>query len=217
MPDTKLTLSNLREHLRKCLAAYLAVIVAAVALTELLWTVTRPQIPDDRAVLVYLAAQHTNAEALDAVAEDMLNRCKVDFPELESVEFQGLLFLDPEENYTGLMLLMTRLSTGEGDAFIANQSAMDALVNAGACLPLDAYLEAGWMSGHDLEPYRGAAAGIADAPICGLRLDSLDALSKLGAFDNEGAFLAVAVNGHNVDSTLRALQIMVEDLEREGA
>lgn len=213
MPDTKLTLSNLREHLRKCLAAYLAVIVAAVALTELIWTVTRPQIPDDRAVLIYLTAQHTNAEALDAVAEDVLNRCKADFPELEKVEFQGLLFLDPEENYTGLMLLMTRLSTGEGDAFIANQSAMDALVNAGACLPLDSYLEAGWMSGHNLEPYRVAE----DAPVSGLRLDSLDALSKLGAFDNEGAFLAVAVNGHNVDSTLRALQIMVEDLEREGA
>lgn len=211
MPDTKLNGVNLREHLRRHLVAYIAVIAALMALTELVWTVTTPRVPDDRQVLIYLAGPYSDSTALDSVAADVTMRCREDFPELESVAFEGLLFMDPEESMTGRMLLMTRLATGEGDAFLASQDAMDALVSAGACLPLDEYWADGWLSGCGLEPYY-AEAGEAGRRLCGLRIDALHALYDLGAFDNRGAYLAVAANGRNLDSTLRAVALAAEAL-----
>ena len=217
MPDTRLTLAGLKEHLRRHIIVYIVGIILTVVLTDLLWTATTPVIPDEQVVLIYMADRYSNAEPLSDIAADMLARTQAADPNVRRVEFESLFFTTPDENYAGVMLLLTRLATGEGDAFLAGADAMDQLVSSGALLALDDYAGAGWLAGSGLEPYTVTTTddetGEEVTMLAGYRLDALDALFDMQAFNNEGAFLAVAAGCRNVDSTLKAIEIMVEDLK----
>ena len=216
MPDTSLTLANLREHFRKHLALYAAMVVAALILSDLLWTVTTPRIPTDQSVVIFLADDVFDPEPLSAIADDVLARTRAFDGSLRAVSFEGLQVKGGEDDYTGAVLLLTRLSVHEGDAFLAGAGAMAALVSAGGALPLDDYLEAGWLAGYPLAPYRATLVdGETGEPVTrtvGLRLDGIDALAKLGALDNEGACLAIAANSDNLETAMRAVEFMLEDL-----
>ena len=72
MPLSGLSWFRLKEHFRKCAGFYIIGIVVAVLLTNLLYTTTRPQIPDEREVLIYLVDSLASAEPLDALADDAL-------------------------------------------------------------------------------------------------------------------------------------------------
>ena len=221
MPDTRLTWFNIKEHLRKFIWVYVVVIAAALVVGDLLWTSTTPRIPEDQRVLIYLANPWSNVEPLTPFAEDALNRVKAEDDTLEEVVFETLMFADPEQDYTGVMLMMTRLAVGEGDAFFAGQDAMNALVKSGACLPLDEYYESGWLRDSGLEPYYATVTdedtGESTTLLAGFKLDSLTALSTLEAFDNRGAYLAVMQNSTNLDTTMRVVETIVEGLKEASA
>lgn len=218
MPDTKFSLTALREHLRKYLWIYIVGIVACLLGTSLLWTTTRPRPSNEQTVTVYLMDAYANPEALSDVAQDMLQRAGQEDEALQVVEFQNLQFTG--EDYMGSMLLMTRLAVGEGDAFLTNQTGMDALVNSQALERLDAHVADGWPGDYGLEPYyvtyEDEETGESETYLAALRLDSVTALAERGAFNNEGAYLCVAANGGNVETTMRALQFMLEDLTEGG-
>ena len=71
MPDTKFSWRGLREHLRKYLWFYLLGIVLGLVGAELLWTMTRPRIPANASVNIYMAAPFSDAEPLQALAPDI--------------------------------------------------------------------------------------------------------------------------------------------------
>jgi hypothetical protein len=95
---------------------------------------------------------------------------------------------------------------------------MDQLVLGGALLPLDEIVENGWLRRFELEPYnvtvKNEETGEETTYLAGLKIDTLDALSEMDAFRNEDAFLAIPANGTNQDTTLHALEIMVDALQR---
>ena len=221
MPDTKFTWARLREHVRKYFWIYFFGIVICLAGTNLLWTTTRPRVPNDRSVVVFMADSYSNPDPLDAIAADMLQRTQPLDDSLEQVEFLSLQFSDPSTDYTSSMLLMTRLSIGEGDAFFANQYCMDALVGLEVLEPLDEHVANGWMSEFDLEPFyvevQDEETGESETYLAALKLDAADALLEMEAFNNRGAYLAVTNNGGNVETTLKALEFMMEDLMKESA
>ncbi|MBR0366908.1 MAG: hypothetical protein IJH86_00760 [Clostridia bacterium] len=221
MPDTRLTWYNLREHLRKFCLIYAVIIAVALVLGNLLWIATEPRVPENERILIYMADEWSNPEPLDAVAADVLKKLQSEDDTLREVAFESLMFADPAREYTGVMVLMTRLAVGEGDIFLANENAMEALVNAGACLPLDDHWAAGWLNDGGLEPYYATVTdqetGESATLLAGLRLDSLTALRQMEAFDNEGAFLVIAANGENIEASLRAAEYLVEDLKKEAA
>ena len=214
MPDTKFSWRGLREHLRKTLWIYLAGIAVCLLLTNLLWTTTRPRIPNERNVIVYLGDSYSDAEPLSGIAADMLQRTQAFDEALAEVSFLSLQYT--ADDYTSSMLLMTRLAVGEGDAFLASPALMEALVNGSALTPLDEYVAAGWLAEYGLEPYyvtlEDEDTGGKLTYLAGLRLDSVNALAQMGAFNNSGAFLCVTNNGGNLDTTLKALEFMMEDL-----
>ena len=214
MPDTKFSWRGLREHLRKYFIFYLLGIALGVFGAEMLWTMTRPRIPSEASVNIYLAAGYSDAEPLQALAPDILARLRADDDTIQQVYFESLMYND--QVYTSNMLLLTRLSVGECDAFLANQEAMDALVSSETLVPLDDALAAGWMSAYGLEPYAVTTededTGKTATWTAGLRLDSVDALAKMGAFDNEGAFLCVTSNGGNTEAAMKALEYLMSDL-----
>lgn len=217
MPDTKFSLSALREHLRRYLWIYIIGIIACLVGTSLLWTTTRPRPSIEQTVTVYLMDAYSNPEALSDVAEDMYRRTKPDDDALQLVEFQGLMYT--EEDYMSSMLLLTRLAVGEGDAFLTTQAGLDALVASQVLVRLDDYVAAGWPGDFGLEPcyatYTDEETGASETYLAGLRLDSVTALTTRGAFASEGAILCVASNGGNVETTMKALEYMLQDLTEE--
>lgn len=216
MPDTKLTWAGLREHLRRSAAIYLAVLAACMILTNLLWTTTAPRVPDEKRVLIYLADSYTNASTLRGLAETVLERTRREDPSLEQVEFLDLMYTGQESDYTGSILLATRLSMGEADLFLASGPTMEALVADGACLPLDELYEGGFMKSSGLEPFYAEVTdeetGETASFLAGFRLDGLDALDELGAIRSEGHYLAVISNGTNIETSARAAEILAEAL-----
>lgn len=216
MPDTKFSLPALREHLRKYLWVYIVGIVVCLLGTGVLWTTTRPRPSNDQVVTVFLMDAYANPDALSDVAADMLARTRPGDDNLKAVEFQYLQYSGEDFDYTGSMLLLTRLAVGEGDAFLANQVGMEALVNSQVLVPLDDYVAAGWPGDFGMEPwyatYTDDETGASTTYMAALKLDGIDALAERGAFMNEGAYLCVAANGGNVETTMRALQFMLEDL-----
>ena len=218
MPDTKFSLPALREHLRRYLWIYLVGIVICLLGTSVLWTMTRPRPTNAQTVTVYLLDSYGNPEPLNDVATDMLARTQPFDEALQEVDFQLLQYI--EDDYNSGMLLMTRLAVGEGDAFLAGQAGFDALVNSQVLLPLDDYVAAGWPGDYGLEPcyatYVDEDAGTSETFLAGLRLDSVNSLSQNGAFINEGAYLCVATNGGNVETTMKALEFMLQDLMEDS-
>ncbi|MBR6889590.1 MAG: hypothetical protein IKN05_01235 [Clostridia bacterium] len=218
MPDTRFSWAALREHLRKYLWIYIVGIAVCLLGTNLLWTTTRPQPGNDQTVIIYLMDAYGNPEALSDVAEDMFARTKPHDDALQVVQFQNLMYT--EEEYMSSMLLVTRLAVGEGDAFMTQQAGLDALVNSQVLEPLDDYVAAGWPGDYGLEPYYATytddETGESQTYLAALRLDNVTALSERMAFANEGAYLCVTANGGNVQTTMRALEYMFEDL-MEGA
>lgn len=214
MPDTKFSWRALREHLRKYIWLYLLGIALGLLGAELLWTMTRPRIPSTASVNIYLAAEYSNPEPLESFAPDILSRVQADDPSIRQVAFESMMYND--QVYTSNMLLVTRLAVGECDAFLASPVAMEALVASDALTPLDDALAAGWMGRFGLEPYvvttQDEESGESRTWTAGLRLDSLDALAQMGAFDNRGAFLCVTGSGGNEAAAMKALEYLVDDL-----
>lgn len=220
MPDTKITWSSLREHLRKYVWVYVVGIAVCLAITSLLWTTTAPRIPDDQSVIIYLMDTASNVDPLDDVARDMLARGQADDETLRLVEFQSLQY--QADDYVSSMLLLTRMSVSEGDAYLASQAGIDALTNAQALMPLDDAVAAGWLSQYGLAPYyvpvrdeEGEETG--ETYLAALRLDTVDALMERSAFNNEGAFLCLSAASTNPDTVMRTLDIMLEDLTKGDA
>lgn len=220
MPDTKFSWPMLKEHLRRYLWIYLIGIAVCLLGTNLLWTATRPQPGNDETVIVYLVGGYANTEALDGVAADMLGRGQARDDRLKQVEFQWLQYSDEESDYTGAMLLMTRLTLGEGDAFIASGSGLDALVRSDALVPLEEIVDGGWLSEYNLEPYYAEVTdeetGETTRYMAGLRLDGVEGFLSLGAFNNEGAVLGLSLSSQNPETARYTLEVMLEDLAKEA-
>lgn len=217
MPDTKFSFAALKEHLRKYFWVYLIGVAACLIGTNLLWTTTAPHPTNEQTVTIFLADAFSNPAPLSGLAQRMLEETKPYDENLKQVDFESLMY--KEDDYTSSMLLLTRLAVGEGDAFLASQAAMDALVQSEVLEPLDSYVESGWLSEYGLEPYYGTVTdedeGTSATLLAGLKLDRYTVLQDMGAFFNEGAYLCVASNGGNVDTTMKALECMMAALTEE--
>lgn len=213
MPDTKLNKQNLRDHLRKYGAVYVVLCVVAGVLTNLLWTMTTPILPHEQRILIYLADTYSDITPLEPLRAALLERARSVDPEIQDVDFESLIY--SPEDYTGPMVLMARLTAGEGDLFLAGADAMTALVESGACLNLEPHRQDGWLD--ELEPVYVDLAdpetGAISRIMAGLKLDTLNALLDLRVMQNSGACMALMVNSPNIDSTKAVAEALVEMLK----
>ena len=190
-------------------------------LNSLLWTTTAPRIPDNQSVIIYMIDSYSDPAPLRDLAQQMLSAVRAEDESLRSVEFQSLMYSDPETDTNSALLLMTRLVTGEADAFLACPESMASLTGSGAALPLDDYIAGGWLAEYDLKPcvvtLEDDETGEQTTFTAGLFLDSLDALAGMMAFDNNGACLVIASNGGNIGTTMKAVEVMVARLAEESS
>ena len=219
MPNTRFSLAALREHIRKYLWLYIIGIGASLLLTNLLWTTTAPRTPMDQMVQIYVASDYASADGMNGVAAEVLARTQPYDETLLEVEFVSVNYT--ENDYYSTMLLMTRLTTGDADAFICSQPVLDYLIGSGATLPLDDYCAGGWLEGRDVEPIYATVQENEQAEpseiLAAYRLGTVGPLARLGALYDEDVYIAVMINGTNTDTTVKALENLVDILAEADA
>lgn len=212
MPLKGINWTRLKDHFRKFSPLYLAGIVICVFLTNLIYTMTRPQTPMEQEVMIYLVDDYANIEPLNALEADALAYGQSIDETLVSMHFESIMYTDPAEDYNSAILLMARMSVGDGDVYLANDIAITTLMGTGMCVPLDDYLAAGWMEGLDLEPVSFTNEETGETYIAALRLDNVTALRELGVMANEDAFLVMASNGTNLETSMATTEYIIRTL-----
>lgn len=85
-------------------------------------------------------------------------------------------------------------------------------MNAGVALPLDEYLEAGWMADLGLEPITYTDPETDETYVAALSLNNVSALRELGVMLNQGSGLIVAGNSTNIESSMNAIEYIIRAL-----
>lgn len=212
MPHKGLSLFRLKEHFRKFFAVYIAGFIVCGLLANIIFTSTTPKTPIEQEVLIYVADSYTSTSKLDHVAEEMLAYGQTNDETLLEIDFEDLQFSDPEKDYYSSIVLVTRLSLCEGDAFIASSYCTDTLLKHEVYLPLDEYLANGWLEGLDLEPLTYTNEATGETCIAGIKLDNLPQIAQLGAINNNGASLMIMNNSTNLETTLDVIDHMLRNM-----
>ena len=216
MPLTGLSWPRIREHLRKTAPIYIVGVIIMIFVSDILFTSTRPQIPDDQEVLVYLVDGYSQPSLLDSLCADALAYAQSTDDMLLSVRAESIPYNDPEKDYTSAVVLVARMALGDGDAYFANATALEAIAANGGCYPLDEWLDAGWLEELGLERWTytetDEASGTEKTYTAALSLDKIDALRDNGIFENRGAYLVIASNGGNIATTRETVTYMLTQL-----
>ena len=214
MPLKGLSGKRIREHLRKYSPVYIIGIVIMLLLSDILYTSTRPQTPDDQQVLVYLVDTYAHADLLDDLCADALQYGSETDDLLLEVEAQSISY--NEEDYTSAMVLMARMSVGDGDAYITNSTALDSMAANGVCLPLDEWVEAGWLEDLGVEPWyyteTDDSTGEETTYVAALKLTGVENLWKDGIVTSDEMYLVIAANGSNVGTTKDVVGYMLKSI-----
>lgn len=216
MPLKGLSWFRLKEHFRKAMPIYLFGIIGMLFVSNLLYTTTRPQTPDDQAVLMYLADSYTNVEPLTDLAAEALAAVQQQDETLQEVTFVPLMFNDPATDYNSAMLLMTRMSIGDGDVFFASAAGADYICRSEVALPLDEYLANGWLEGLDLEPLYFTHPETNETYIAGIKLDNVTSLITKNVMNCQGAAVIIAVNGTNIETSMATVEHVLRELVAES-
>ena len=212
MPHFGLSWARIKEHFRVRAPIYIVGIIICLLMTNLLYTTTAPTPPSNQVVTIYLTDSATDPDPLEEVAADALAYGQTIDETLVEVGFESISYSNSESDYYSVMVLVARLSTGDGDVFFASADAADYLIRAEAFEPLDDYLDAGWMEGLDLEPYYYTSDETGETYIAALSLENVTGLDELNAFTTEGAYLIIAANGTNIDTSMEVTEYIVRTL-----
>ncbi len=224
MPLKGLTWARFKEHLRKSAAIYIVGIIVCVVLSNILYTSTRPQVPAEREVLIYLVNGYSNPDPLNDLCAQALTAMQAEDETLEEVHVESLMYTDPSQDYTSSYVLMTRMSVGDGDIYLTNRPGLEAMFNSGACYPLDELIGSGWMEGVDFEPYYHIDTEVdettmelveipgAEPYVAALDLSSFTGLADLGVMESDGLYLVVASNGTNKETSVETIEYMLRQI-----
>ncbi len=216
MPLKGLSWARFREHLRKTMPIYIVGIVIMLFVSDILFTSTRPQVPDDQEVLVYIVDTYSTAEMLENLCADALVHVQQTDETLQSVEAQSITYSDSESDYTSNIVLIARMSVGDGDVYIVNESALSPIAANGVCYPLDTWIEEGWMEDLGLEPWvyteEDVETGESVQYTAALKLTNISTLYDNGIVSSEDMYLIIASNGTNIETSKEVITYMIEQL-----
>ena len=137
MPEVRLSPRRVREHFRRRWPVYLAGIVLLCFLNNLIFTVTRPRIPERALLHVMLVNVDAPDAELEGLEARLLTAAQAAEPEVRAVELEPLSYLGENDAGTAI-LLATKFAAGGADLFIADEAGYEAMAARGFCAALDA-------------------------------------------------------------------------------
>ena len=191
----------LSRHWQYCKWRYLALVAAAVLGWNLIFTVTAPQIPEDRQLQLYVSATLGDEELLDDDLEALRQEKLPDQQEIGCLMLLG-------DSYYGTMQLTAYLTNRQGDLYLLKADDFQRYAETGVFLPLEDQTELmAACEGLDL------SAGYAEADgathLYGIPADTLTGLGRYG-IEPGGMVLCVTAGGGNTDNAVRLACLLLE-------
>lgn len=198
MPETGLSPNRIREHLRKRWYLYLAGALLVCLLNNLIYTVTRPRVPERALLHVMLVNVDAPDSEVERLEQTLLTAAQAAEPDVRAVELEPLQYLG-ESDAGSNILLATKFAAGGADLYIADEAGYEVMAARGFCAALDAEN----LPGAELltDPETGER--------CAVRLDA-------GAIfgDAEGEiYLFVSAGADNPAAARSALKILTDPTE----
>ena len=198
MPETGLSPNRIREHLRKRWYLDLAGALLVCLLNNLIYTVTRPRVPERALLHVMLVNVDAPDSELERLEQALLTTAQAAEPDVRAVELEPLQYLG-ESDAGSIILLATKVAAGGADLYIADEAGYEVMAARGFCAALDAEN----LPGAELltDPETGER--------CAVRLDA-------GAIfgDAEGeVYLFVSAGADNPAAARSALKILTDPTE----
>lgn len=141
MPDTRITKQKFKDHMEYSKKSYIFGILAIIAVASLLFTVTAPAIPNEKAVEVALCDAYVAPDKITEEDIAVLLQATQEFDEeCEKVAFMSLAYAGDgttEDGYYGAQVYMVQTTAGDNDLYFQNETMRDTFVKNGYALPLE--------------------------------------------------------------------------------
>lgn len=231
MPNTRITRQKWKDHFSYAKKAYIIGILIAMGVASLIYSVTRYQAPNERAVQIALVDSYTAPEKLDEIVPALLKAGQAFDDTLEEVQFLSITYSgDGNTDYEGAQVYMVQVYAGDNDIFIENETMMNELIDQSYCVPLDTFegFES-FMSRHPevkvLYAVPGANQEDGDEDVnedeempaqeprpYALDVSTLTGFAERGALNMKDKYAAVVIMSKNQETSFEVLSAMFDAL-----
>lgn len=236
MPNTKLTKARMKNHWHYSKMIYLAVVVIAAMLADVLFTATTYRAPNERRVDIHMISHYINFE-LDtrSVTDEMLahgqsyeterdRAAGIDVnaanyePALQEVTVVGVMYDEnSEDSYYQQQKYALTLAAQEGDIFILSREMMNGLAETGYLTDLTPYIESGLLNIGDMKQamyyeYTEPDEEPSDKKcVYGLATDELTGLYRSLGVDHREKYMVILNYCANPDTAASIMQWMIDE------
>ncbi len=208
---TPINWANLKKHMTYNWWKYILAIVLAGFGVDMLFTITRYVVPDEKKVEIY---------AYGYMAEDPFNEYlksiwEEETPEMESVSAMAIM---PDDQY-GDMVLQVRLMANEGDIYILPREQFMNTSDSGFMMDLESDTEiAAFLQekGMSLQTGRRIVEGQTEPHLYGIPVSQLPGLQDYVATAEDGYVCIYVANG-NDENVHRIFRRLLRDMAEEPA
>ena len=142
MPNTKITKQKWKDHLSYSKRTYIFGVIISVAVASLIFSITRYQVPNEKAVQIALVDSYVATDKLDDVVPVLLKNAQAEDDELEQVQFLSIAYSGnsdtaSEEDYYGSQVYMVQVYAGDNDIYLQNERLTQSMIDQNYILPLE--------------------------------------------------------------------------------
>lgn len=246
MPNTKLTKEKLSVHFHYGKMIYVLIIVVAMLIGNLTYTMSAYHAPNERRIDIELIGNYADTStpgALEAAAHLLaagqeaervrdaaqgIDTAAGDYEApLQELTFLSLQY-DPEssseDNYYAAQKYMVMLAAQEGDIYVLSRSLMVQLAEQNTLVPLDDYIASGVIDPGDRQLGRVTFDEVDDnglstgvQHVYALQAETLTGMFDTLSYDPTGKYLAIVAFSQNQDTAAAVLQEMIDMFEPDEA
>lgn len=202
---TPVTPAGLKQHITYNWWKYLIIVVAAIGLVDLIYSVTAYRPPRDKTV-TFCVYGYTDEQALSAWMDNVR---ETEMSDMEEMTARTML----DDSAYGPMQLMTYLAAGEGDLYLLSREEFLSYAASGSLVPLENDTELIAMfdaAGVSLQSGWRRETDTGENHLYGIPQDKLPGLAKY-AWAQDG-YLCMIVTGGNQENTARFLRILTREM-----
>ena len=148
---TPITKAKLKTHFTYSTWKYLLLVVCAIFAWNLVYEMTKPQIPEELRIDIYIKSNTVTQEHLQAFFEPIWQET---VPEMQLVEGTTMLNSSEQDPY-GQMQLVTYIAAGQGDIYILPENDFKQIASSKGFLPLGPLVEQGKIDISDIDVQSG--------------------------------------------------------------
>ncbi|MDD3840184.1 MAG: hypothetical protein PHP06_06380 [Clostridia bacterium] len=198
-------MERLKNHFYYDWWKYIVGIIATFIIWSFIATVTRPQVPPEKKLDVYLVGSITYQDELEELSEKMLE----DFPDLEEINFLPIQYKGEEDIY-GRQKIFVLLGARSGDLFAFSEQDYKEIAGQGAFVNLDPFIDRGVIEDNtDYQRYRLYADQESEKHLYGIPLEDITIFDNT-SYSYKDKVISVVGYSQNKDNAIKFLKWLIE-------